>query len=161
MDEAASKSATVCPHGMTLPVKLVPDWVSCTRDHNTNVPLPDESALVLGQVADTVSLSAYTPVRLHDVVHTPALHCGVPPFAGQTRPHIPQFDTVLSAVSQPFGRLASQSPKPALQLGEHADATQLVLPCALLQTVAQLPQWAGVVASAISQPLAAAVSQSA
>jgi hypothetical protein len=76
-------------------------------------------------------------------------------------PHIPQLLTVLSAVSQPFGRLASQSPKPAVQLGVHADATQLVLPCALLQAVAQLPQCAVEVASATSQPLAAAASQSA
>ena len=73
---------------------------------------------------------------------------------------MPQLLTVFSAVSQPFGRLVSQSPKPDEQLGAQTDATQLVLPCALLQAVAQLPQCAVVVASATSQPLAAAPSQS-
>jgi hypothetical protein len=68
---------------------------------------------------------------------------------------------VFSVVSQPFGRLASQSPNPLLQLGAHADATQLVVPWAFAQAVAHEPQCAVVVASGTSQPLAAVVSQSA
>jgi hypothetical protein len=68
--------------------------------------------------------------------------------------------TVLSAVSQPFGRLASQSPNPLLQLGEHADPAQLVVPWAFAQAVVHEPQWAVEVASGTSQPLAAVASQS-
>jgi hypothetical protein len=107
-----------------------------------------------------LSLSANVPVRSHVTVQMPALQPGVPPLAGQTLPHIPQLLTVSRLVSQPFGRLVSQSPQPLVQLGLHAEATQLTPPCGLVHAVAQLPQCCVLVASAASQPLLAAPSQS-
>jgi hypothetical protein len=58
---------------------------------------------------------------------------------------------VLVFVSQPLLLLPSQSPKPALQVGEQAPATQLVLPFALVQALPQLAQLL-VVLSCASQP---------
>jgi hypothetical protein len=91
--------------------------------------------------------------------HTPALQVAVPPPAGQTLPHTPQLLTVFSAVSQPFGRELSQSPKPVLQLGAQVELEQLVVPCALVHAAPQAPQCAVVEASAVSQPLLALPSQ--
>jgi hypothetical protein len=91
---------------------------------------------------------------------TPALQIGVPPVApGHVRPHVPQLLTVLSAVSQPFGRELSQSPNPVLQLGAQVEPEQLVVPCALVQAAPQAPQCAVVLASGVSQPLLALLSQ--
>ena len=90
----------------------------------------------------------------------PELQIGVPPVtAGQTRPHMPQLLVVLSAVSQPFGRLLSQSPKPVLQLGTHADDAQLVVPCAFVHAMPQAPQFAVLVRVFTSQPFGTALSQ--
>jgi hypothetical protein len=55
----------------------------------------------------------------------------------------------------------SQLPQPLLQVGTHEPAEQLVLPCALVQAVPQLPQFDTFVASVTSQPLVTFVSQSA
>jgi hypothetical protein len=55
----------------------------------------------------------------------------------------------------------SQLPQPLLQVGAQEPAVQAVLPCALVQAVPQLPQFATFVASVTSQPLAAVASQSA
>jgi hypothetical protein len=80
---------------------------------------------------------------------------------GQALLQLPQFVSVLSAVSQPLRAFASQLPQPLLQVGAQELLEQLVLPCALVQAVPQLPQFARFVASVTSQPLAAFVSQSA
>ena len=77
-------------------------------------------------------------------------------------PQLPQFVTLVSAVSQPLRALASQFPQLApLQTGTHAPAAQLVLPCALVQAAPQLPQLSVSVRKLTSQPLAAVTSQSA
>jgi hypothetical protein len=47
---------------------------------------------------------------------------------GQTLPQLPQFVSVLSAVSQPFCESASQLFQPLLQVGAQEPAEQLVLP---------------------------------
>jgi hypothetical protein len=78
---------------------------------------------------------------------------------GQTLPQLPQLVRVLSAVSQPLRGLLSQLPQPLLQVGAHVLAVQLVLPCALVQAVPQLPQFDVFVASVTSQPLATFASQ--
>jgi hypothetical protein len=116
--------------------------------------------MLLGQVVADVILSAHVPVRLHDTPQMPALQIGVPPVtAGQVLPHEPQFVVLFSWVSHPFGRLASQSPQPVLQLGTHEDAAQLVAPCAFVHPVPHEPQLLRFVRRLISQPLAAALSQ--
>jgi hypothetical protein len=65
----------------------------------------------------------------------------------------------LSCVSQPFGRFVSQSPHPVLQLGAHTDVEQLVVPCAFVHALAQLPQWFVLARRSTSQPLPGALSQ--
>jgi hypothetical protein len=73
---------------------------------------------------------------------------------------MPQLLMELSAVSQPLGRLVSQSPKPLEHDGAHVEPTQLTLPCALVHGLVQLPQCAALVASVTSQPLLTVPSQS-
>jgi hypothetical protein len=73
--------------------------------------------------------------------------------------HPPQFASVVSGVSQPFAALASQLPKPELQvpMAQVPDA-QLALALARVQVVPQPPQFETVVSGA-SQPFAALASQ--
>jgi hypothetical protein len=73
-------------------------------------------------------LTAKVPLRSQVTPHVPAVQVAVPPPAGQTLPQAPQLLTVLSDVSQPLGRLVSQSPQPAVQLGTQLEAAQLVVP---------------------------------
>jgi hypothetical protein len=80
---------------------------------------------------------------------------------GQTLPQPPQLVTVSSAVSQPLRGSLSQLPQPLLQVGAQVPLAQLVEPWALLHAMPQLPQFAVLDASVISQPLAAFASQSA
>jgi hypothetical protein len=97
--------------------------------------------VAFGQVEGVVIFSAQVPVRSHEAPQMPELQIGVPPVtAGQEFPHMPQLLVVLSAVSQPFRRLPSQSPQPVLQLGEHMDDAQLVVPCAFVHVLPQPPQ---------------------
>jgi hypothetical protein len=70
--------------------------------------LPEEITDVFGHVVGIESFSAKLPVRSQEVAQTPALQMGVPPFAGQIFPHMPQLLGVLSAVSQPLTWLPSQ-----------------------------------------------------
>jgi hypothetical protein len=71
----------------------------------------------------------------------------------QGRPHALQLAVVeVRSVSQPFVGLASQSPKPAVQLGTQMPATQEVPPCWLVQTLPQPPQLLGSVRRLTSQP---------
>jgi hypothetical protein len=115
--------------------------------------------LLLDQLVWCVTLSANVPVRSQIVPHTPALQTAVPPLAGHVRPQVPQLLIVLSAVSQPFCRVVSQSPKPVLQLGTQAELAQLVVPCAFVHAAPHAPQCAVVVASRVSQPVATLLSQ--
>jgi hypothetical protein len=99
---------------------------------------------------------------LHDAPQIPELQIDVPPMtAAQALPHVPQLLVVFSTVSQPFGRLLSQSPQPVLQVGAHTDAAQVLVPCAFVQAVPHVPQLFVLVRRLTSQPLAAALSQSA
>jgi hypothetical protein len=115
---------------------------------------------VLDQVVGVVSFSANFPFKLQTVPHTPALHTGVPPFAGHAMPHAPQLVNVSSGVSQPFRRLVSQSPNWLEHVGTHSEPLQLVVPCAFMQPRSQAPQCSVVLASAVSQPLLGCSSQS-
>jgi len=79
----------------------------------------------------------------------------------QAMPHAPQCAVVdVVGVSQPLGRLASQSPQPAVQLGTHVEAAQLVVPFGLMHEVRHEPQCVVLVASSSSQPFVALLSQS-
>jgi hypothetical protein len=69
-------------------------------------------------------------------------------------PHAPQLSTlVCRLVSQPLTGLPSQLAQPASQVGTQTPLLHTVVPCALLHTVPQAPQFC-VVASAASQPFA-------
>src|SRR3954470_445440 len=120
MNGVEAKSGTVSPHGVSVPLRLLPFCATCSLLHQTKFPLPDASTELPCQVVEIESLSANAPVRSQVVVQMPALQPGVPPLAGHTLPHIPQLVTVSRLVSQPFWRLASQSPCPLLQTGLHA-----------------------------------------
>jgi hypothetical protein len=133
--------------------------VACSFIQKSKVPLPLEIIDVVGQLPCTDIRRAKVPVKLQVVLQTPALQTGVPPLAGHVLPHMPQLLTLSSAVSQPLARELSQSPNPVLQLGTQLDARQLVVPFALLQGAPHAPQWAVLVASATSQPLAGLLSQ--
>lgn len=96
-----------------------------------------------------------------DTPHTPALQTGVPPEAGQTRPHFPQFfGSCCTLVSQPLLSTESQLSKPGLhwaswQVPVAHDAVEL----AMAHTLPQEPQSVSVLSDA-SQPFAGLVSQS-
>ena len=77
----------------------------------------------------------------------------------QTLPHEPQLVTVVMGVSQPFWRDMSQSRKPTEQIGSQLEATQLVVPFAFVHAFMQAPQWAVLLVSCTSQPLAGRPSQ--
>jgi hypothetical protein len=109
----------------------------------------------------TESFAAHDPVRLHVVLHVPPLHEGVPASEVHTCPHEPQLLTVSTAVSQPFARLPSQSPKPALHEGAHAPAMQFVVPFGFTHATVHVPQWSVVVSTFTSQPFEDRPSQSA
>jgi hypothetical protein len=78
---------------------------------------------------------------------------------GHVLPQLPQFDTVLSDVSQPLRGLLSQLLHPLLQVGAHTPPEQLSVPWSLLQAEPQAPHWVTSVARFASQPLAASPSQ--
>jgi hypothetical protein len=77
------------------------------------------------------------------------------------RPHIPQWATfVRVSTSHPLAGLLSQLPKPAVQLATvHVPLAQLSLALGRLHARPHAPQWAAVVARAVSQPLAGLLSQ--
>lgn len=140
---------------------LLPLCVDVTRSQKTWLPLPPRMYVAFGHVVGDVILSAQVPVRLHAAPQMPELQIGVPPLtAGQVFPHVPQLLAVLSAVSQPFGRLLSQSPQPVLQLGAHAEEAQVVVPCGFVHPVPQLPQWFVFMRKSTSQPFVGSPSQS-
>src|SRR6185436_7304958 len=74
-------------------------------------------------------------------------------------PHAPQFEAVLSGVSQPLRMLPSQSPKPELQVGTQAPAVHTVGPFALEHPSPHPPQLPTLVCVFVSQPLFALLSQ--
>jgi hypothetical protein len=75
-------------------------------------------------------------------------------------PHEPQLLTfALVLVSQPLFGLPSQSAVPAVQIGAHAPATQLVVPLTFVHCTPQTPQLLRLVSRLVSQPLTAFASQ--
>jgi hypothetical protein len=80
--------------------------------------------------------------KLHAVVHTP--QCAA---------------SVLRFVSQPFAALASQLPKPELQVIPQAPPLQVAVPFVPLHKVPHAPQFAGAVLVLVSHPFVALPSQ--
>jgi hypothetical protein len=72
----------------------------------------------------------------------------------QVTPHLPQFESVLSGVSQPLLSLPSQSPQPLLQMQEPAEQKALAP-----QLRPHMPQCAAEVLRFVSQPLLSLPSQ--
>jgi hypothetical protein len=70
-----------------------------------------------------------------------------------TAPQAPQFESEVSAVSQPLAPLPSQLPQPVTQLGVHTPDMQLVVPCAFEHVTPQPPQLLTELRG-VSQPLA-------
>lgn len=92
-------------------------------------------------------------------LHTPPLHCGVPPDELQTFPQMPQLLVVVRSVSQPLFALLSQLPQPELHAIWQEPPEQEGVPCVELQTAPHAPQCAVLVAVLVSQPLATFPSQ--
>jgi hypothetical protein len=92
--------------------------------------------------------------------HDPPMHAVVPLLLVHAVPHVPQWPVVVfKFVSHPFALFPSQLPQPAEHTGAHAPATQLVLPCAFVHALPQVPQWLVVFVTLVSQPLLALPSQ--
>jgi hypothetical protein len=104
--------------------------------------------------------SQLAKLALQTGVHAPATQEVVPLTFVHTVPQAPQFETLVRrSASQPFAALPSQLPKPALQTGAHAPATQEVVPLAFVQALPHAPQLERLVAVLVSQPLPALPSQ--
>jgi hypothetical protein len=90
------------------------------------VPLAIAQALPHApQLATSVAVSTHAPPQRvcpegHPVPHAPPPQMGVAPL--QRRPHIPQWVSLLSGVSQPLAAIMSQSPKPAWHAYWHCPA---------------------------------------
>ena len=82
------------------------------------------------------------PAAQDDVPQTPLVQIGLPLSAVHTLVHVPQWvGSASTFASHPFARSPSQSAYPVAHTGAHTLFTQLVVPCALVQFVAQ-PPWA-------------------
>jgi hypothetical protein len=73
----------------------------------------------------------------------------------QAVPQAPQFDALLLvSVSQPVVGLPSQLRQVPVQTGTHTLPEQLVVPCAFVHAVPHAPQFAVLLETSVSQPLA-------
>ena len=82
------------------------------------------------------------PAEQDDVPQTPLVQIGLPLSTVHTLVHVPQWvGSASTFASHPFATSPSQSAYPVAQTGTHTLFTQLVVPCALVQLVAQ-PLWA-------------------
>jgi hypothetical protein len=96
------------------------------------------------------------------IAQVPWVQAAVPLVELQRVPQSPQWLVLVwRSVSQPFCLSPSQSPKLALQVGVQAPAVQLEVPFGFTHSASQAPQCLEFVASSISQPLPAFLSQSA
>src|SRR6185437_2785467 len=94
-------------------------------------------------------------------VHVPLLQEAVAFSLPQAVPHEPQWLTLdVVSVSQPLSALPSQSPKPPLQLGLQAPATQGFVPLSAVHAELHVPQLLASVSRLVSQPLSGLPSQS-
>ena len=85
----------------------------------------------------------------------------VPPFAfEQAVPQAPQFDVVVSDISQPSEARPLQLPKPEVQVTEQVPVLHAAVPFVPLHTVPHVPQLVRLVFVLVSQPLFLLLSQS-
>jgi hypothetical protein len=97
---------------------------------------------------------------VHDGEHAPAEHAVVPFAFEHATPHAPQFDSVLSGVSQPLPGTKSQSPKFVLHdVNTHMPVWHEPTPFAYEQTLLHMPQWTFDVLVFVSHPLFRLLSQ--
>jgi hypothetical protein len=79
--------------------------------------------------------------ELHvEIAQLPAEQVAVAFWSEHGTPQAPQFDVLVSAVSQPLLAFASQLPHPETQVGTHAPLVHAVVPCAFVQGLVQEPQ---------------------
>ena len=123
-----------------------------------NIPQPPQCALLtLVSVSQPfIALpSQLANPALHAAPQTPNVHDAAP-FAGtgHTVPHVPQLTgLVFVLTSQPFAKLLSQLPKPALHVPEHKLIAQADKPFAIAgHTRAHAPQLLRLVLRSTSQP---------
>ncbi len=91
-------------------------------------------------------------------VHVPVAHDSAALARSQAVPHVPQFVSVVSDVSQPLLAFPSQLPNPAAHAGAQTAAVHAVVPFAFVHATPQLPQFV-VVFSGVSQPVPTTPSQ--
>jgi hypothetical protein len=112
-------------------------------------PLPRfvAAAHVVGAVAWTISQPFASmasqlsrPELQLAIAHEPVAHVAVAPVREHETPHAPQSARVLVAVSQPSGRLVSQSPQRPLHDGAHTLAEHAVEPWAFMHVEPHTPQ---------------------
>ena len=129
------------------------------------LPQRPQWALVLasGTSQPLVAAPSQSPKpALHEAtVHAPDEQPAAALASEQAPPQRPQLDgVVLRLTSQPSVALALQSAKPAAQAMPHEPAAQVAVALVALHALPQRPQFATLVARAVSQPLEATPSQS-
>jgi hypothetical protein len=110
-------------------VPVAQDSLAFARLQGT--PQPPQLVRVFSGVSHPLpGASSQSSQPLSQVVtwQLPVAQLGVPCAVLHERPHMPQFVSVLSCVSQPLLRLPSQSPQPIWQLGTQPFDSQLVVP---------------------------------
>jgi hypothetical protein len=114
------------------------------------------------QPSDALPLQSPHP-DAHDATwHAPVAQVAVPFATAQATPQPPQFVVVVSAVSQPFAGLPSQSPQPASQAAmPHVVPVHEGVPWATVHTMPQPPHAAGLFVVGVSHPSATLALQSA
>src|SRR5690606_4901045 len=126
-------------------------------------PQPPQLASVSsGDSQPLLALASQLPKpALHEMLHAPPLHDGVPLAAAEDWPRPPQCDRSPGrSVSQPLPpALASQLPKPGAHEMLHAPPLHDGVPFAPLQELPHAPQFARSAASECSQPFERSPSQ--
>ena len=98
---------------VSVQVPVAHDSLAFARLHGT--PQPPQLVRVLSGISQPLpGVSSQSSQPLSQVVtwQVPVAQLGVPCAVLHERPHMPQFTSVLSSVSQPLLRLPSQSPQP-------------------------------------------------
>jgi hypothetical protein len=100
---------------------------------------------LVSQPLPALASQSPVPAAQDDVPQTPFVQIGLPLSTVHTLVHVPQWvGSASTFASHPFATSPSQSAYPEAQTGTHTLFTQLVVPCALVQFVAQ-PLWASAV----------------
>lgn len=156
------------PHGVSSGFAQIcrqaPITQLCVPGHTVpQAPQLRRSVCVFTQRPGDIAVAPQTTEpAAHVPPQTPAAQVAVPPLgAAHARPHAPQLLTVvLVLVSQPLATIASQSPKPALQVSRHAPLVHAAAWLApAVQARPHAPQLARAVLMLVSQPFAAIASQ--